>query len=98
MLDHERFQQTFDQLSALSMADKIKFLETLLYSFTLTGRGIWSDENPTDAEKADAFKWMNELVHRVWNLRFELQKEEDNKVGVTLVNQSYMSRIDKISS
>jgi hypothetical protein len=30
------------------------------------------------AEKGDAFKWLNELAHRIWNIKFDLQRGEDN--------------------
>ena len=26
-----------------------------------------------------AFKWLNELSHRIWNIRFDLQQGEDNE-------------------
>jgi hypothetical protein len=75
---HEQFQEVFDKLYALLQADRIKFLEDLLFYFTIGGRGIWSDEQSTDAEKVEAFKWLNELIHRIWNIRFELQQNNEN--------------------
>lgn len=75
---HERLQEIFDELYTLQIPEKIIFLDALLFYFTITGRGIWSDEKRTDAEKVAAFKWLNELMHRIWNIRFELQQGEDN--------------------
>lgn len=51
----------------------------MLFYFTIAGRGIWSDEQSTVAEKAEAFKWLNELIHEIWNICFALQgaKETD---------------------
>jgi hypothetical protein len=75
---HKQFQKVFDELYFLSITDKIFFLEKLLFYFTITGRGIWSDDKPADAEKVEAFKWLNELIHRVWNIRSALQRGEDS--------------------
>ena len=75
---HKLFQDAFSELYTLSTSDKIKFLEEVLFYFTIASRGIWSDNEPTDAEKVNAFKWLNELIHRIWNIRSDLQKEEDN--------------------
>ena len=73
---HEQFQEVLDELGTLAHFDQIKFLDDLLFYFTIAGRGIWSDEKPSDAEKVDAFKWLNELLHRIWNIRSELQNDE----------------------
>lgn len=81
---HEQFQKVFNELYTLNVADKIKFLDYLLFNFTIAGRGIWSDEHPTDAEKVEAFKWLNELLHRIWNTRFGLQNGEGTDFVTTL--------------
>ena len=75
---YKQFQEVFDELYALTIHKKMKFLEALLFYFTITSRGIWSDDKPSDAEKVEAFKWLNELSHRIWNLLFELQRGEDS--------------------
>ena len=75
---HKQFQEVFNELYALTIHMKIKFMETLIFYFTITSRGIWSNEKPSDAEKVEAFKWLNELSHRIWNLLFELQRGEDS--------------------
>jgi hypothetical protein len=45
----------------LPIQDKIKFIEQLLFYFTLTGRAIWPDDKLTDTEKVKGLKWLNEL-------------------------------------
>jgi hypothetical protein len=83
---HQQFQEAFDELYTFSTTDKIEFLERLLFHFTLAGRGIWSDDSSTDTEKVEAFKWLNELVHRIWNIRSDLQRGEDNDSITRLYN------------
>jgi hypothetical protein len=70
-------QKIFTSLNLLSTVDKIRFFEILLFTFTIAGRGIWSDNLKTDTEKVVAFKWMNELLHRIWNINFELKQGQD---------------------
>jgi hypothetical protein len=74
----ERFQEVFNELYPLSIENKIIFLQLLLFHFTIMGRGIWSDEKSTDSNKMEAFKWLNELAHRIWNIIFELRQCQDN--------------------
>lgn len=76
---HEQFQEVFNELYNLTINDKIKFIEELLFYYTIAGRGIWSDEQPSDAEKVEAFKWLNELLHRIWNIRSKLQNGEGDE-------------------
>jgi hypothetical protein len=79
MIDSQkRLQETFDELFTLSQQDRMLFLESLLVSFTVSARGIWSDEQPSDKDKVEAFKWLNELNHRIWNIRFELKEGIDS--------------------
>ena len=75
---HEQFQEVFNKLHTFTLSDKMKYLENLLFYFTIAGRGIWSDEISTEAEKIEAFKWLNELIHRIWNIQFKLKQGEDN--------------------
>lgn len=75
---NKQFHEVFDELYKLSVTDKVLFLEELLFYSTLTGRGIWSDDKPSDTEKVEAFKWLNEFSHRIWNIRSGLQQGEDN--------------------
>lgn len=83
---HRKFKEAFDELYAFNIQDKINFLEALLYFFTISGRGIWSAENFIDAEKVEAFKWMNELLHRIWNIQFGLKRGEDDDSITRLYN------------
>src|SRR4051794_24487956 len=76
---NKQFQDVVDELYNLTISDKIKFLDELLFYFTLTGRGIWSDDHPSGPEKIEAFKWLNELCHRIWNIKSELQQGEGNE-------------------
>ena len=75
---HKLFREALDEVSTMALADKTKFLEALLFYFTIAGRGIWSDDGPTDSDKLEAFKWLNELLHRIWNIKYELSQSEDN--------------------
>jgi hypothetical protein len=75
---HKRFQEAFDELFKLTLTDKHKFFEALLFYTTISGRAIWSDDKTTDTEKVKAFKWLNELVHRIWNIKYELSQGEDH--------------------
>ncbi len=81
---HEQFQEVFNEMHSLSLPDKLKFLDDLLFYFTIAGRGIWSDEQPIDAEKVEAFKWLNELLHRIWNIRSGLQNGEGEDFATRL--------------
>lgn len=51
-------------------------------------RAIWSDENTDDKSKVDSLKWSNELSHRMWNILFDLKRNEDkeseNKLGESI--------------
>jgi len=79
---HKQFQNALEELNTLPNPDKVRFLEDLLFYFTISSRGIWSDEKVSEFEKVEAFKWLNELYHRIWNIRFELEQEKSND-GIT---------------
>lgn len=97
---HLQLQNIFDQLSLLGIVEKTKFCESLLFTFTLAGRGIWSDDLQTDAEKINAYKWLNELTHRIWNIHFELQQGQDNDSIARLFGniKFYSEQSDLLSS
>ena len=96
MEQRKQFQETFDKLHTLSSLEKIQFLEELLFYFTIAGRGIWSDDQLSEFEKIEAFKWLNELTHRIWNLRFELQRGEDTDSIIRLYeNMKFYSEQSK---
>ena len=94
------FQDAFDELSALAVSDKIIFLERLLFNFTITGRGIWSEDHQSDSIKLEAFKWLNELSHRIWNILFDLRRGEDNDSITRLYENMkyYAEQSDLLSS
>lgn len=75
---HNHSQEVFDQLYKLSLENKVLFLELLIFSFTVSTRAIWSDEQSSDKDKVEAFKWLNELNHRIWNIRFDLKNDMDD--------------------
>jgi hypothetical protein len=46
------------------------FYEALAHNLTVCVRGVWSDEQLSDAQKVEQMKWLNEIQHRVTgNLR-----------------------------
>ncbi len=57
---------------------KIRFLDYLFFEITIMNRAIWSDNEYTDTDKVDLLKWSNELTHRLWNLSFDLKRNETN--------------------
>jgi len=70
-----------DWLSIKSIEHKILFIELLLSDLTVMNRGIRSDESTTDKSKLESLKWSNELSHRIWNMLFELRRNEDFESG-----------------
>lgn len=76
---HKKFQEAFDDYRCMEINDKMKFLEELLFYFTLTGRSIWSDPELSDAKKVNGLTWLNELSHRIWIIKSGLQ--QGNAVG-----------------
>ncbi len=94
---HQEIQDIFNEFHILVITEKIKLLDSLLYYFTITGSAISSDELSTDAEKVEAFKWLNELVHRIWNIRFELMLGDDNDFANRLLeNMKFYSENSKL--
>lgn len=72
------FQEAFDPLYKLSNQNKVLFLDLLNFAFTVSVRAIWSDEQPSGKDKLEAFKWLNELNHRIWNIRFDIKNGIEN--------------------
>jgi len=52
-------------ISSLSQDKRLLFYELLAHNLTIMVRGVWSDEEITDAEKVDRLKWLNESMHRI---------------------------------
>ncbi len=66
-------------LSTKSIKDKILFNELFLSDLTVMNRAIGSDENLGDQSKVKSLKWSNELAHRIWNILFDLKRNEDKE-------------------
>ncbi|GEM_PF-2442001 len=81
-----QIQQIFDDLFKATTQTRLNYIEALLFYFTITGRGIWSDEDFNDAEKLDAFKLLNELSHRVFNILHKLKIGNDDDTVMSLYN------------
>jgi hypothetical protein len=81
-----RIQEVFDELFLTTTQEKVNYIESLLFNFTITGRGIWSDEHYNDTEKVNAFKWLNELSHRVFNMLYRLRQGNDADIINSLYN------------
>jgi hypothetical protein len=59
---------TFDYpqlVGNLSDEERISFYEILANNLTVSVRGIWSDDNLSDAQKVKCMKWLNEIMHGV---------------------------------
>jgi hypothetical protein len=54
-----------EQMGKLTEEQRPHYYEVLAHNLTVGMRGIWSDEQISDAEKVDRMKWVNEILHRV---------------------------------
>jgi hypothetical protein len=54
-----------EQMGKLTEEERLHYYEVLAHNLTVAVRGIWSDEQISDAEKVDRMKWVNEILHRV---------------------------------
>jgi hypothetical protein len=79
-------QQVFDNLFLATTQQKTNYIEDLLFNLTITGRGVWTDEKSNDAEKVNAFKWLNELTHRLFNMLYELRRGNNEDTITSLYN------------
>lgn len=61
------------------LIQKLSFIDVLLSEITVMNRCIWSDDSINTEEQINTLKWSNELVHRIQNIRFELERQEDNE-------------------
>jgi hypothetical protein len=52
-------------MGKLSDEQRLHYYEVLAQNLTIAIRGIWSDQQISDAEKVDRMKWVNEILHRV---------------------------------
>jgi hypothetical protein len=70
------FSDLMSLLSDKATDYKIRFLDYLLFEITIMNRAIWSDNEYSDTDKVDLLKWSNELTHRLWNLSFDLKRND----------------------
>ena len=54
-----------EDVRALPESARKRFYERFLMQLTIVGRIIWADEQTTSQQKVEAFKWLNEINHRV---------------------------------
>ena len=71
-------KEAISWLSIKPIEEKLIFNELLLSEMTVMNRAIWYDPETSDEAKVECLKWSNELVHRIWNIIFELKRGEDN--------------------
>lgn len=74
-----KLSEFINWLSTKTIEHKILFNELLLSNLTIMNRAIWYDENTNEQSKLESLKWANELSHRIWNITFDLKRNEDNK-------------------
>jgi len=52
-------------IGKLSDEERLRFYEILAHNLTVSVRGIWSEDNLSDAQKVECMKWLNEIMHGV---------------------------------
>jgi hypothetical protein len=70
--------ETINEVATWPVEQKVLYCDILLAELTVVNRGIWSDENLDDPKRVDMLKWTNELAHRVWNLKWRLNRGDDD--------------------
>ncbi len=70
-----------EKMSDWELNKKNKFLEKFLKNMTVMNRAIWDDNEFSESEKLDCLKWSNELAHRIWNLKDNLEQAIDQDSG-----------------
>lgn len=71
-------------LSTKPIEHKRLFMELFLSNLTVMNRAIWSDENTDNKSKVISLKWSNELSHRIWNILFDLRRNNNNDSEIKL--------------
>lgn len=74
-------------INQMTQNKQIKFLEMFLKNMPTMNRGIWGDDDYSDANKVDCLKWSNELCHRLWNMKLELVANEKMDCGDRFIKQ-----------
>ena len=79
-------QDIIDEISNWEIDKKNEFLERFLKDMTIMNRAIWGDNEYNDSEKLNCLKWSNELAHRIWNLKFDLERGIDEASQTKFLN------------
>jgi hypothetical protein len=74
-------------LDGMSKDKRLSFLESFLIYMPMMNRGIWSDGEYSDVTKVDCFRWSNELCHRIWNIKGDLERDEDFDFSKRFISQ-----------
>lgn len=61
----ETVQKYVQIIEGFDREKKIIFYASLAHELTISIRYVWSDERLSDAEKIEAIKWINEIIHSV---------------------------------
>lgn len=73
------FQEAIESLSDKTIDDKSLFIKLFLSDLTIMNRAIWDENTTSNETKIECGKWSNELSHRIWNLLFELENDQDDQ-------------------
>lgn len=69
---------------------KAKLLGSYLQYTAIANRAIWSNDEYDNPKMVSCFKWSNELVHVIWNIKFELEQgTDDNSMQRVLDNMKF---------
>ena len=84
-------------IGELEAEQKIRFYENLAFNLTLSARGVWSDENLSDAQKVEAMKWLNEILQRIITktsgLRVDRNESSENDTWEIIKHWASMSSV-----
>lgn len=78
-----------DLLASVPPTKRLAFCERLAFDLTIVNRDIWSNDGLSDAEKLNALKESNELLHRLWGLIWKLQRDEGEAFNRLFDNCSF---------
>jgi hypothetical protein len=78
-----------------------EFIENFLKQSTIMNRCFWDNNEhnlTTNKETIEAFKWSNELNHRLWNLHFDLESKTENNVAIKIADNinSYIKHSNEL--
>ena len=58
---------------------QLLFLRKILEQIPTAIRSVWSDDTQTPAEQLAGIKWLNEFNHRIWNLYWDWEQQEQEQ-------------------